>query len=295
MYDISKCYQAKDAADAVRALMEDETAIVISGGTDVLIQVREGKLAGASLISVHGLPELTGIRMDEDGTLVIGAAETFSHITNHPLIQTYAPVLGEAVDTVGGPQIRNMGTIGGNVCNGVTSADSASTLMTFDAVLELFGPEGVRLVPVRDFYLSAKKTVRRQNEILLSVQIPKSEYEGYTGKYIKYGKRNAMEIATLGCAVRVKLAPDHTVLEDLRIGFGVAGPVPMRCTETEAAAKGRKLDESLINEIGKGVLAEVHPRSSWRATKEFRLQLVEELVKRAFREAVEKGGGSFNA
>lgn len=141
MYDIEKYYQAKDVEDAVRALEEDADAVVISGGSDVLIKIREGKLAGCSLVSIHGIPALEGVRMEADGTIVIGPATTFSHITYDPVIQKYIPALGWAVDQVGGPQIRNIGTIGGNVCNGVTSADSAALLFTLNAVLELTGPK----------------------------------------------------------------------------------------------------------------------------------------------------------
>lgn len=148
MYDIEKLYQAKDIGDAIRALKEDPEAVVISGGSDVLIKVREGKLAGCSLVSIHGIKELEGVRMEEDGTIVIGPATTFSHVTNNRIIQKYIPILGDAVDQAGGPQLRNIGTVGGNVCNGVTSADSASSFCCLDAVLVVEGPEGVREIPI---------------------------------------------------------------------------------------------------------------------------------------------------
>ncbi len=130
MFDIKSFYEAKDVADAIRALEMDPDAEIISGGTDVLIRVREGKDAGRSLVSIHNLQELKGVKLLENGDLWIGAGTAFSHITNDPLIQKYIPMLGDAVDMVGGPQIRNTGTIGGNICNGATSADSASTMWT---------------------------------------------------------------------------------------------------------------------------------------------------------------------
>ena len=205
MYDIGKFYQAADVEDAVRALVEDPEAVVISGGSDVLIKIREGKLAGCSLVSIHGIKELEGIRMEEDGTIVIGPATTFSHITNNDIIQKHIPMLGDAVDMAGGPQLRNIGTIGGNVCNGVTSADSASSLCCLDADLVLKGPDGVREVPISQWYTGPGRTVRNHDEVLTAIRIKKENYQGYGGQYIKYGKRNAMEIATLGCAVSVKL------------------------------------------------------------------------------------------
>ena len=119
--------------------------------------MREGKRAGVELVSIYGLDELRGVTMEKDGTIRIGSLTSFSHITKDPLIQKYIAVLGEAVDMAGGPQIRNIGTIGGNTCNGVTSADSASTLFAWDARIELTGPEGVRVLPIGDFYIKAGK------------------------------------------------------------------------------------------------------------------------------------------
>ena len=295
MYDIEKYYQAKDIDDAVRALSADPDAVVISGGSDVLIKIREGKLAGCSLVSIHGIRELEGISMEEDGTIVIGPATTFSHITNNKIIQEYIPILGDAVDMAGGPQLRNIGTVGGNVCNGVTSADSASSLCCLDAILVLTGPAGVREVPISELYTGPGRTVRAHDELLTSIKIKKENYEGYGGHYIKYGKRGAMEIATLGCAVTVKLSEDKKHIEDLRLGYGVAAPTPIRCRETEQSVIGMETGDALAEKVGKGALSEVSPRSSWRASKEFRLQLVEELGKRAVKQAVINAGGEWDA
>ena len=295
MYDIGKFYQAADVEDAVRALVKDPEAVVISGGSDVLIKIREGKLAGCSLVSIHGIKELEGIGMEEDGTIVIGPATTFSHIANNDMIQKHIPMLGDAVDMAGGPQLRNIGTIGGNVCNGVTSADSASSLCCLDAVLVLKGPDSVREVPISQWYTGPGRTVRNHDEVLTAIRIKKENYQGYGGHYIKYGKRSAMEIATLGCAVSVKLTEDKRYIQDLRLGYGVAAPTPIRCHKTEEAVKGMETGEALAQAVGKSALEEVNPRSSWRASREFRLQLVEELGRRAVKQAVINAGGEWDA
>ena len=295
MYDIGKFYQAADVEDAVRALVKDPEAVVISGGSDVLIKIREGKLAGCSLVSIHGIKELEGIVMEEDGTTVIGPATTFSHIANNDMIQKHIPMLGDAVDMAGGPQLRNIGTIGGNVCNGVTSADSASSLCCLDAVLVLKGPDSVREVPISQWYTGPGRTVRNHDEVLTAIRIKKENYQGYGGHYIKYGKRSAMEIATLGCAVSVKLTEDKRYIQDLRLGYGVAAPTPIRCHKTEGAVKGMETGEALAQAVGKSALEEVNPRSSWRASREFRLQLVEELGRRAVKQAVINAGGEWDA
>lgn len=296
MFDIKSFYEAKTVADAVAALSADPDSQVISGGTDVLIRVREGKDAGKGLVSIHKIPELKGIEMEADGTIVIKPATSFSHITNHALIKKHLNMLGEAVDQVGGPQIRNVATIGGNICNGATSADSASTMCTLNALIRLEGPEGVREIPVTEFYTGPGRTVRAQNEVCTAFLIKKEEYEGWEGHYIKYGKRKAMEIATLGCAVRVKLSADKKTVEDVRLAYGVAAPTPTRCYGAEAAIKGLRVDDPKLYETFSAMaLTEVNPRTSWRASKEFRIQLIKELAARALRESIRLAGGETNA
>ena len=125
--------------------------------------------------------------------------------------------------------MRNTATIGGNICNGATSADSASTMCALNATVVLKGPEGVREVPVTEFYTVPDVRSGSRIEVCTAFKITRENYEGWEGHYIKYGKRRAMEIATLGCAVRVKLSPDKTVLEDVRLAYGVAAPLRSRC------------------------------------------------------------------
>ena len=289
MFDIESIYEAKSVGDAVRALNERPDAELISGGTDVLIRLRAGKGAGRPLVSIHELSEIKGVELQENGDIRIGAGTTFVKITNSPVIQQYIPMLGEAVDTVGGPQIRSMGTIGGNICNGATSADSASTMFTLEAEIVLEGPEGERVVPISEFYIGPGQTVRQHAEVCKYFLIRRDSIDGWHGRYIKYGKRKAMEIATLGCCVRVRLDQSLSTIEEVRIGYGVAAPTPIRCPNTEAALVGKSVtDEGIYELIGTGVLDEVNPRSSWRASKEFRLQLISELAKRSLREAIRR-------
>ena len=247
MFDIKSFYEANSVEDAIAALTADPQSQVISGGTDVLIRVREGKDAGRSLVSIHNIPELKGVSLEEDGTIIIRPATSFSHLTNDPIIKKHLNMLGEAVDQVGGPQVRNTATIGGNICNG-------------------------------------------------AFKITRENYEGWEGHYIKYGKRKAMEIATLGCAVRVKLSPDKTVLEDVRLAYGVAAPTPVRCHEAEEALRGKQVsDASIYDLFAEKALAQVNPRTSWRASREFRLQLIGELARRALKTSITLAGGKTDA
>ena len=292
MYDMKALYEAFTVEEAVALRVAHPEAQIIAGGSDVLVQMREGKRAGAELISIQGIDAIRGVTLDGDGTLRIGSLTSFSHITRSPLIQQYCAVLGEAVDQVGGPQIRNIGTIGGNTCNGVTSADSASTLFAWDAIIELTGPGGVRQLPIQDFYIKAGQVDLRPGELQTGILIPRAAYEGYQGHYIKYAMREAMDIATTGCSVNVKLSADKGTMEDVRIAYGVAGPVPMRAPTAEALAKGKPTSIQTVEEVAKAVLEDIHPRDSWRAAKDFRQHIAVTMAQRALTQSIQLAGGA---
>ncbi|MGM9523666.1 MAG: xanthine dehydrogenase subunit XdhB [Faecousia sp.] len=292
MYDMKAYYESASVEDAVRLRIEHPEAHIIAGGSDVLVQMREGKRAGVELISIYMLDELRGVSMDEDETLRIGSLTSFSHITRDPLIQKYINVLGEAVDQVGGPQIRNIGTIGGNTCNGVTSADSASTLHAWEAIVELTGKDGKRRVPIKDFYLKAKVVDIRPDEIQTAILIPKESYENTYGYYIKYAMRNALDIATNGCSVNVRLSADKKTFERVRVAYGVAGPIPMRAPNAEAFINGKEVNMENIEAFSQKVLEDINPRDSWRASKALRQHVAVESAKRCIIESVKRAGGA---
>lgn len=291
MYDLKALYEAESVEHAVALLMEHPEAQIIAGGSDVLVQMREGKRAGKELVSIYGIDAMRGVSFEEDGAIRIGSLTSFSHITKDPIIQKYINVLGEAVDMVGGPQIRNIGTIGGNTCNGVTSADSASTLHAWDAIVEITGPEGVRRLPIHDFYIKAGKVDLRPGELQTAIIIPKEAYEGYFGHYIKYAMRNAMDIATTGCSVNVKLSEDKKTILDALIAYGVAGPVPMRAPSAEAKIRGKETGRAAVKEFAQAVLEDINPRDSWRAAKDFREHIATVLAERALCESIRLAGG----
>lgn len=291
MYDIENYYNAKSVEEAAALLRKHPDTRIISGGSDVLIKIREGKMAGTSLVCIRDIKEIQGVSKKDNGDIYIGAGTTFSHITNDPVIQECIPVLGEAVDQVGGPQIRNIGTIGGNICNGAVSADSAPTVFSLNALLRIEDGNGGRTVPVKEFYLGPGRVDLKRGEILTHVIIPAEEYQGYRGHYIKYSMRKAMDIATLSCSVVSRVNMEKNILEDVRITFGVAAPVPFRCEKTEAALKGMSVSEELYQTIEESVRQEISPRDSWRASREFRLQIGGEIAKRALIRTVELAGG----
>ena len=291
MYDIASIYKAASVSDAIAALRADPQAVVIAGGTDVLIKIREGKLAGCRLVSIHDLSELKGISLNAAGDVEIGPLSTFRDVTYSDVIRQSVPVLGEAADTAGGPQLRAAGTIGGNVCNGITSADTASTLVALGAILRVRGSGGEREIPISEWYKGVGKVALEHDELLVKIVIPRANWAGWTGHYIKYAQRNAMDIATLGVSCLVKLSSDKKTVEDVRLAFVVAGPVPMRAMSAEAAVRGLSVGEA-AEKIGAAALSDVNPRTSWRASREYRIQLIEELSGRAFLEAAGKGGAA---
>lgn len=291
MYDMKALYEAASVEDAIRLRLEHPEAQIIAGGSDVLVQMREGKRAGKELISIYGIDAMRGVSLDETGAIRIGSLTSFSHITKDPIIQKHCNVLGQAVDMVGGPQIRNIGTIGGNTCNGVTSADSASTLFAWDAIVELTGKNGVRRLPISEFYIKAGTVDIHPDEIQTAILIPKDSYENCHGHYIKYAMRNAMDIATTGCSVNVVLSADKKTITRARIAYGVAGPVPMRAPSAEAKANGQSVSMETVSAFAAAVLDDIHPRDSWRASKAFRQHIAVELAKRCLIESIKLAGG----
>ena len=291
MYDLKALYEPNTVAEACQMRVEHPEAQIVAGGTDVFVQMREGKRAGKELISIQKLNELRGIGYDEANAIRIGSLMTFSHITKNEIIRENLLVLGEAVDTVGGPQIRNAATIGGNTCNGVTSADSASTLFAYDAVVELTSVSGKRLVPIEEFYIKAGTVDLRADEIQTAILVAEDSYKDTAGFYIKYAMRNAMDIATTGCSVNCRVSADKKTFERVRIAYGVAGPVPMRAKTAEAFANGKPVTMETVEAFAKTVLEDISPRDSWRASKAFRQHIAVELAKRCLMESVKRCGG----
>lgn len=291
MYDFNHLYEPESVVETIEMMKAHPAAKIIAGGSDLLVQLRDGIHAGCDFISIYMIDELRGITMDDDENIRIGALTSFSRITKNPLIQKYVPVLGEAADTVGGPQIRNIGTIGGNICNGHTGADTASTLFALDVMVELTGDDGVEVRPIGQFYKPFGGVDLRNAQLLTAVIIPKKCYDGYVGGYYKYAARNAMDVDIVGCSVNVRLSEDKEVLEDVRLAFGVVGPNPVRAFDAEKKVKGCKINKGMADLLADAAIQEISPRTDFRGTKAFRTHMAHEISKRLFLETVKKAGG----
>ena len=287
MFDLQTYHKAHSVDEAVGLLTTHPKSRLLAGGTDILIKLRHGKPDFADLVDIHGLPDLRYIKKDENNNILIGSGTLFTDIIESELLQKDVPMLCDAAQSVGGPQIRNVATIGGNICNGVTSADSAPGLFALNALLQLQGINGLREIPIEKFYLGPGKVDLQRGDVLTAIKITEENHVGSFGYYSKYAMRDAMDIATIGCAVSLKT--DGGKVSDYRIAYGVAGPVPIRCPQTERAVIGQELSPDLLDMIAEKVAGDVNPRTSWRASKDFRMNIIEELSKRTTEQALQRG------
>ncbi len=288
MFDIDSYHKAETVDEAIALLSQNPEAIPIAGGTDVLVRLHGHNPGYRHLVDIHDVAELGTITMDSEGTIVIGSGVNFTQLAQTSIIGDNIEVLAEGGSSVGGPQVRNVATIGGNICNGAPSADSSAPLLVLNATVELKGPDGVRLLPLHEFYQGPGQVDRKPVEIMTCLRISQEDYKGWSGHYSKYAMRDAMDIATIGCAAACKTKDGR--LEGLRLAFAVAGPTPLRCWNTEKQFLGAAADKSLLDNIANTVLSDLRPRDSWRASKDFREQIITTLAERVLQEALNRNG-----
>lgn len=292
MFDLESYHKANTIEEAVALLVQNPKAIPIAGGTDILVRLHQRHPDYRHLVDIHDVTELKDIILLPDGTISVGSGATFTDLMESRVITDNIPVLAEGAASVGGPQVRNMATVGGNICNGVPSADSAAPLLVSNALMVLMGPQGERRLPLYDFYQGPGRVDRKPAEIMTALQIAPADYRGWSARYYKYAMREAMDIATIGCAAACKL--EEQKLADLRMAFTVAGPTPLRCWRTEEKARGAVVDQSLFRLIRESVLDDLRPRDSWRAAKDFREHIIRILAESVLHKALNQCGVSLS-
>lgn len=258
----------------------------LAGGTDLVVHLRERskKVQGAAyFMDIARLQELHGIS-EGNSCLYIGAGVSHTEISESPLVHKYAAALCSASGSVGSPQIRNSGTIGGNVCNGSLAADTLSVLTAVDAKLELHSVEGVRMVAIADLHQGRGKLNIRPNELLVRLHLP--ILEDYHFAFIKLGRRKALAISRMNVAVAVKR--NGTVVEDVRIAPGCVFSQPERAVTAEELLRGRTPDEQLLEQAGRAVSAQMIERTGIRWSTEYKQPVVEALTVRALKAALEE-------
>lgn len=286
MFDINKIIEPNSLEEALKELNAMEELKIISGGTDVLIKLHHRKIEDINLLSIRNIENLKGIKILNDNTISIGATTTFSEIFRSELINKNIPVLSEAAVSIGGPQIRNIATIGGNVCNGAVSADSAPALFALNALLKIKSLKTERIVKITDFYDGPGKVKIQNNEILTEILIKEDDYKIKNGKYIKFTNRKALDISMLGVVVLYEV--EKNIFKDLRIALGVASPTPIRCISAENFAKGKIINDEVINNIAELSVVDSNPRNSWRGSRDYRIHLIKTLVKRILNDDLRK-------
>jgi CO/xanthine dehydrogenase FAD-binding subunit len=257
---------------------------VIAGGTDIVPQLKRREIKPPQyLIDLKNVPNWDYIKYDKVGGLTLGALATIQAVETSSIIREKFSVLAQAAESMASPQVRNRGTIAGNISNAVPSADSAPALLTLEASLKLISHKGSRTVNVEDFFSGPNQTVLADDEILQEIQIanlpPHSQ-----GIYLKLGPRKSMDLAIVGVAV-VVIAEDG-LCTDIRIALGAVAPTPIRAKKAEAILKGHNFSDELIEKAAQAAAGQSKPIDDHRASAEYRKEMVKVLTRRAIKQAI---------
>jgi carbon-monoxide dehydrogenase medium subunit len=264
---------------------------VIAGGTDLVIQLQRGDREVGCLVDITRIPGLGDVRR-ENSHIIVGAAATFTQLERSLLIRDCAPLLGEASAWVGSPQIRNVGTLAGNVVNAQPAADGSIALLALDAEAEIANLTGRQWVPVTSLYVSpGVSRVDASVEMVTAFRfLPRAPREG--SAFERLARRKALALPLINVAARVLLDASGAHVRDLRIAIGPVAPVPFRAQEAETLLRGQTITAELISEAAEAAAHESKPRSSLlRASKEYRRELIRTLTQRALTRAIANARG----
>jgi CO/xanthine dehydrogenase FAD-binding subunit len=273
-------------AEAVTALANEASSMVLAGGTDVMVEVNSGHLRPNAVIAIGRVPELRTWGHDPHGSMLrIGAGVTYAELEGDPFRQ-WVPALSQAARTVGSPQIRNAATLGGNVATCSPAGDGLPVLAALDAVIHLVSATGARSMPFGDFMTGPKRTALLPEELIEAVSVP--VFVGWQG-YAKVGVRNAMVISNAGACLVVDDAGG------VRLALGSVGPTIIRCHDAESFAasvvdhQGQSVTDSEVSEFGRLAAAAARPIDDHRSTAEYRRHAVAVLSRRLLRRAFPNG------
>lgn len=277
--------ELKQALDLISEF--GERCKLIAGGTDLIPAIRRGALFlpnDSPVIDINFIKDLNYIVKDNN-TLRIGAMTRLSEIERSDLIAKHAPVLAEAISQMASLQIRNRGTVGGNLCNASPAADSAPPLLVLDAMVKMRSVDKERVIPLKQFFIGPGKTVLAPNEILVEIQIPIIQ-TSWNSCFIKLGQRNAFTLSIVAVATIVKIK--NRVFDDIKIALAAVAPIPIRALKVENQLIGKKATEKVVEDGAKAVLNEVKPISDVRASAEYRKDMSYILTKRAITSCLNK-------
>jgi CO/xanthine dehydrogenase FAD-binding subunit len=259
---------------------------IIAGGTDLVISLRKGEAQPQMLIDVTRIPQLREIE-EADGEIRIGAAVTHGEVSSSRLIQQYGKVLSEAASWVGSPQIRNLGTIGGNIVNASPAADTLPALMVLNASGKVISSKQVRELPLSELFQGPYQSSLNSDELLVQVVFPKLTSDFRTG-FIRLARRAAMAISRMSVAVVLRMARGEDRIEEVRISAGAVTPTPHRMSEAESILKGKTSDEGTMKKAAQCISKAMVRWSGVRPSTAYKAPVVEALFLRCMRQALEE-------
>jgi len=267
----------KDVNEALGKLREVEVW-PLAGGTNLLVDIRAGTIRPRVVLDIGFLQELRGLAY-EKGLIEIGPCLTMTELANSPLIKSKAPLLGQSALSVGGPQIRNRATLGGNIVSASPAADTVVALVSLGATVLLQSTKGVRKVLLEDLFVGPGQTKIEKDELLTRIffKPPSSNERGF---FYKLGRRNALAVAVVNLGILAKIDETTRKWESVRIVLGSVAPTVMRAKKAEALLSNRLVDENLIREAAKTAASECSPISDIRSSADYRRSMVEGLLER---------------
>jgi len=263
----------------------EENAKIIAGGTDLVIGLRNGDQKPPFIIDITRIEELRKIE-EKNGTVSVGAAVTHSEIASSSLVKKYGKVLSDATSEIGSPQIRNIGTIGGNIINASPAADTVPALIVLDAVGRVASKEGEKEIPLVQLFKGPYETNLKPHEILVQVQFKKLP-SGVRSSFVRFARREAMAIARMSVAIILQMEKGKDRIEDIRVSAGSITPTPQRMSDAEAILKGKLPDEGLLKMASRKVSETMIYQSGIRPSTSYKRPVVETLFIRAMRKVLE--------
>jgi len=260
----------------------------LAGGTELLVDLRSGRKSVCHVISLGGLDELKHITR-QDGVLRIGALVCLSDIAESDDVKAAFPALSDAIETMAGRQIRNLGTMGGNFCCGVPCSDTPPIACAANAEVVLTGPDGQRSVAAHEFVLAPRVTVLNPGEILIEIRIPQQP-SGSGASFQRFALRKGSALAVASVAVWVRM--DNQTIAEARIYLGSVGPTPLSATESVALLIGKSPTPELFDTVGAMAATEAQPISDLRGSEQYRREVVQVLTARALTQACERAKGA---
>jgi len=280
-------YLAPKTVDEAMSLLSQHNgeARPLAGGTDILLKMKRREGVPRYLVGLKNIPGLDNIEYDDAQGLRFGPLVTIHAIETSPLVREKFPILSQAASTIGSAQIRNLGTVIGNVCNALPSADMIPSLIVLGATVRIANIKGEKSIPVEDFLTGPGQTVLAHDELVEEVQVPcLPPHSG--GVYIKHAPREAMDLAIISVATLITL--DEGMCSQVEICLGNVGPTQIRAIKAERILRGKPFSAGLVKEASEMASEEAQPRSSIRGSAEYRKEMVRILTARALNRAKEE-------